>query len=345
MATPHPPIVVSPWLERTSWFASGVALAPLAARWHWAIEVLTHGYLQCFLVLVALAGVWCCLWWRSRRWRPAATAVMAALVFQGVWDGRTPRADPPVGVSASERAALRRGNDDNNGSPQASVEPLRATAINLLYSNQDAPAVLAEIKAEHPDILVLVEFTPQWRDRCESLTESHPFHASWPQEDPFGVGVYSRGRIISRRHQTVHGHGIAMVEVSLDSGPLRVIAAHPPPPLSGYRARVRNDYLSLCAAWAAEPGPPVLLMGDLNLTPWSPYFSRLLQDGRLVDTRGRGFHTSWPAGAPWPLRIPIDHVLVSPELRVVSRGVGGGVGSDHLPVLVTLERPYISSGR
>jgi endonuclease/exonuclease/phosphatase family metal-dependent hydrolase len=38
-------------------------------------------------------------------------------------------------------------------------------------------------------------------------------------------------------------------------------------------------------------------------------------------------------------RIPIDHVVVSPEVRVTDRRVGPDVGSDHLPVEATLAIP------
>ena len=42
---------------------------------------------------------------------------------------------------------------------------------------------------------------------------------------------------------------------------------------------------------------------------------------------------------PWPLRVPIDHVLVSSELGVASYAVGRDFGSDHLPLFATLRLP------
>ena len=66
---------------------------------------------------------------------------------------------------------------------------------------------------------------------------------------------------------------------------------------------------------------PVVVVGDLNITPFSPSFRRLCDAGRLRDARvGHGIQPSWPAGR-WMLSIPIDHGLVSEHWRgVVSIG-------------------------
>ena len=80
-----------------------------------------------------------------------------------------------------------------------------------------------------------------------------------------------------------------------------------------------------------------MVLGDLNTTPWSARYRALLDDAGLEDTRvGYGLQTSWPSFLPAVLRIPIDHVLVTPDLAAAEREVGPEVGSDHLPVWVEL---------
>jgi endonuclease/exonuclease/phosphatase (EEP) superfamily protein YafD len=82
-----------------------------------------------------------------------------------------------------------------------------------------------------------------------------------------------------------------------------------------------------------------LLVGDLNATPWSAPFRALLRGTGMRDARrGRGVHPTWPAGDAL-LRIPIDHVLVSPDVRVDAVRVGAPIGSDHLPLTVDLRVP------
>ena len=87
-------------------------------------------------------------------------------------------------------------------------------------------------------------------------------------------------------------------------------------------------------ALATLPGGPKILLGDLNITPWSYFFGRLLRTANLRDPSvGIGFKTTWPVGQIL-LRIPIDHCLVSPEIAVEDRRVGTDVGSDHFPLVV-----------
>jgi endonuclease/exonuclease/phosphatase (EEP) superfamily protein YafD len=104
-------------------------------------------------------------------------------------------------------------------------------------------------------------------------------------------------------------------------------------------ARLRNGQLRAIAARAKKSNAPVIVLGDLNFTPWSPYFRELLRDGGLRNTsQGHGLHASWPALLPMG-RIPLDHCLVSPEIRVSNKQVGPYIGSDHLPVMVEVLVP------
>ena len=72
------------------------------------------------------------------------------------------------------------------------------------------------------------------------------------------------------------------------------------------------------------------ILGDLNVSPWSPHFGGLLRES------GRGVQATWPTNLA-PMRIPIDHCLVSPDVSVVGRRVGPDVGSDHFPIVVDVQ--------
>jgi endonuclease/exonuclease/phosphatase (EEP) superfamily protein YafD len=102
---------------------------------------------------------------------------------------------------------------------------------------------------------------------------------------------------------------------------------------------MRNlEFLDLARMIGAEHDP-VVLAGDLNSTGWSPRFTDLLADARLRDSRqGFGVQASWPTQFML-LGIPIDHCLVSPEIQVLDRRVGGPVGSDHLPIVIDVRLP------
>ena len=74
-------------------------------------------------------------------------------------------------------------------------------------------------------------------------------------------------------------------------------------------------------------------MGDLNVTPWSPYFRDLVKRTGLIDTgRKRGFQSTWKRNNP-VFSIPIDHILHSEDLICTNRWIGPALGSDHRPVM------------
>ncbi len=50
------------------------------------------------------------------------------------------------------------------------------------------------------------------------------------------------------------------------------------------------------------------------------------------------FQWSWPASF-WLLAIPIDHALVSEDVRVLDRRMGPSIGSDHLPIVLDIALP------
>ena len=61
------------------------------------------------------------------------------------------------------------------------------------------------------------------------------------------------------------------------------------------------------------------------------------QTGLQSARAGRGALPTWPTFLPATfLRIPIDHILVSDHLRVISHTLGDNTGSDHLPTIAVI---------
>jgi endonuclease/exonuclease/phosphatase (EEP) superfamily protein YafD len=90
------------------------------------------------------------------------------------------------------------------------------------------------------------------------------------------------------------------------------------------------------------PRDDLIVTGDFNLTPWSKALRE--QDARLGLRRRTRAMFSWPVVAsryrirpPVPL-LPIDHVYAGAAWRTVSVQRGPKLGSDHYPVIVTLQR-------
>ena len=79
------------------------------------------------------------------------------------------------------------------------------------------------------------------------------------------------------------------------------------------------------------------MIGDFNATPWSAVFQDLTSGGAWRDSRrGLGYQASWPSELG-TLGIPIDHALVTPEIRVLQRSTFPIPGSDHRGLWLELE--------
>ncbi|MCA8954301.1 MAG: endonuclease/exonuclease/phosphatase family protein, partial [Planctomycetes bacterium] len=123
--------------------------------------------------------------------------------------------------------------------------------------------------------------------------------------------------------------------VETAAGPVGVLGVHPPRPGTGARCHERDTALAAIPAVVADMPERRIVLGDFNATPWNAAFRALLANTGLRHANGTGFHPTWHTKLPWPLRIPIDHVMVD-GLGVVATEVGASFGSDHAPLLARL---------
>jgi endonuclease/exonuclease/phosphatase (EEP) superfamily protein YafD len=120
------------------------------------------------------------------------------------------------------------------------------------------------------------------------------------------------------------------------NGPFTVFGVHLRAPTTPRRAAARNQELRELAARSAAVAGPLIVAGDFNTTPYSPYFTEWLEQSGLTDSRrGRSLSISWPTTLPW-LGIPIDHVTVNDAFTIVSHRRLPNFDSDHFGVLVEL---------
>ncbi len=211
---------------------------------------------------------------------------------------------------------------------------IKIISFNILTSNDRFDLVNAYLQEQQPDVLLIAELG---YDGVKNLAFSAAGLVPVEQvvrDDNFGMGLYARAS--AKSSAVIYPGGVTTPVVDATFEGFRVLGVHPIPPMNEAALARRNSQLFAVAKLAAESKNPVIMLGDFNLTPWSPYFSDLLAVGKLEDSRrtgGGGLQTTWPADH-WFLRIPIDHALVSPGIVVVSREVGPDLGSDHLPVVL-----------
>jgi endonuclease/exonuclease/phosphatase (EEP) superfamily protein YafD len=208
--------------------------------------------------------------------------------------------------------------------------------MNVNYLNRNAPRVLRHIRETDPDIVVIIEANTFWMQQLAPLRASHRFVEGFTRPSGYGMLLFSR---LPVEHSTREGLGqghlpCIVARLTVDGRPITLIAAHPVSPTRARKAAYRNWQLAALGRLAASSDTPVVMIGDMNTTRWSPHFRLLLDGTGLRDTQqGRGTQVTWPVG--WPLvGIAIDHCLVSRGISVHDRRVGPSIGSDHLPLLV-----------
>jgi endonuclease/exonuclease/phosphatase (EEP) superfamily protein YafD len=286
----------------------------LGAPFFWGFDLFTHGTPYWFLA--AVAGVLIFVGLKSWRRALGATAVLLFFALGLV---------PYYFASASAAAT------------EAPTHKLRVVHFNLLTSNREFEQIETFLRAQRGDVVVLQEFSPKLRTALKSFTQSFPYREIQVRRGAFGIALLSRYPI-----SDVNWHPDAVAEIpvvaatlDVNGSPLRVVAAHPYPPVGQSRALRRNTLLKEIGAQAAGDGPRILV-GDLNCTPWSPHFRDLCRSADLRDSaRGQGMTPTWfPSFLP--IGIPIDHVLVSEEIGITGRSVGPSLGSDHRPLVVDL---------
>jgi endonuclease/exonuclease/phosphatase (EEP) superfamily protein YafD len=219
--------------------------------------------------------------------------------------------------------------------PEGASPAMRAMLLNVNTRLGDANRVRSVVTEANPDILILEEISASWMSDLTWLTNSYPHSLAQPREDNFGIGLFSKLPLAEAEVVYIGGAEVPSIGATASTREtrLRVIATHPLPPAGRDYSRWRNEHLEQLPDYVRSPHA-ILLLGDLNVTPWNYHFRRLLARTGLCDSaKGFGVQPTWPNVNPL-LWIPIDHCLHSADITVIDRRVGENVSSDHYPVIV-----------
>ena len=214
----------------------------------------------------------------------------------------------------------------------------RAIVANLDLQNTAYNKAAQVISNRKPDFILATEVTQEWEHQLLTRLPSYRFVFGQARHDHFGIMILSKLPLRKTRLGYLGTAGIpfVMAELTVNGKPLFFVGMHPPPPVSSDAYTDRKLQVEKLAALVAKMQTEVVVMGDLNMTSWSPIFRDLIRVSGLKDTRrGFGIHATFPTHLPFFL-IPIDHCLISGGLRTVSRSIGPYIGSDHYPVTVDL---------
>lgn len=282
---------------------------------HHAIQLFTHFRLQYLIVSLLLLAAFAFL---------RSPAYAAALV---------------VSVLANAAVVVPWYLDEVAATGESEVKLLHA---NVLSANVEHDKLFALIADEQPDLVFLQEVSPQWEAALSALHTDYPHHYVEARNGNFGIALLSRLPLATVRHvdsaplglPTLHG------EVAVGAETIRFVSLHPMIPLGAGNYAARNEQLQETAQLSVSltdlSGKPTILIGDLNVSMWDVNYREFeMATGLRNARRGHGIVPTWPTFMPFAM-IPIDHVLVSNDIGVKQIKTGPRIGSDHLPLVVTL---------
>ncbi|MDJ0708948.1 MAG: endonuclease/exonuclease/phosphatase family protein [Woeseiaceae bacterium] len=298
-------------LQAAAFLTTALTLVTLVPFDHHALQLFTHFRLQYLAASVLLLAIFAFL--RS----PAFTIVLL--------------------ISAAANGATVVPWYTNQEQP-AGNQQLKVMLANVLSTNVEHDRLISLVASEKPDVLFLQEISPQWETALAALLGDYPHHHVEARSDNFGIALLSRWPIaqIARVESEPMGYPTLCGEFDIEGQRLRFVSTHPMIPVGAHNFATRNAQLEDVAKQLGASETATILAGDLNTTMWDMHYRALEDATRLRNVRrGHGVKPTWPTFMPFAM-IPIDHVLVSNDIAVETVTAGPGIGSDHLPLIVTL---------
>jgi endonuclease/exonuclease/phosphatase (EEP) superfamily protein YafD len=295
----------------------------LAQQW-WVGELLSHLRLQYLVGLLI-----CCGWLVGNRSRLVWVALIPIVMNLSL-------VLPLYGIGASRPAA------------RPTARALQILHYNLDMTAPDHRGVFQYLRAHPTDILLLQELTPELNTQLATELQDYKVVYSHPLPNTHGSALLlprtTSLQIIAAGDIHLPASSprpMITATLSLDGHPFTLLSMHVVRPKDAYTESLQIEEYAAIAKWLRDQrrqtGLPIVVIGDFNTTPWSERFRSLVNESGLRDTStGFGVQPTWPASLPFPLSIPIDHALVSPDIAVLARAPGPDLGGDHTPLTLTI---------
>ena len=218
---------------------------------------------------------------------------------------------------------------------------IRIIAANVLTPNRNAEEFIELVRRNRPDIFMTSESDKWWQSRLDSLESEYPHTVKCPQDNLYGMHVYSKLPILESRIEYLVESEVpsihALVELPAgDKVRLHFLHPAPPSPTENEASAERDAELIIVAKSVANTDTPVIVAGDLNDVAWSATTRLFRKISGLLDPRvGRGMFNTFHAGY-WFIRWPLDHLFHSHHLKLSRIQRLEPFGSDHFAIFTEL---------
>lgn len=294
----------------------------LVGSWWWRFELLDHFRWQyCWLLAIPLLiGLW-----QRQRWSLVwlvPQAINGALILSLAWPVLSRAADGP------SLTVLHANIDHKNPQPTAAIEYVDRQVADIVFLQEITPTTLP----------LIVEGLHNYRlVAAEPKTNSHGSAMFVPLESSL--------EIVQKHIIQVPNYSqrpLLTVDIRFGETIVSLMSVHITRPGHAGASRFQNIEFQSVADWGRrqiDVGKSVVIIGDFNSTPWSQRIRNMVRRGNLKNSQqGWIWQMTWPGHLSFLFQIAIDHCLHSPDLITQHRTTGPYVGSDHLPLTITLSR-------
>jgi endonuclease/exonuclease/phosphatase (EEP) superfamily protein YafD len=207
---------------------------------------------------------------------------------------------------------------------------LRVVTFNLWVSQARLEDTIRFLREADADVIVLQEAVHAGRI-VTALRDAYPHVGPCPDDlcevrllarHPFG----DAGRVA----RSDANPPLVWVRFERDGLTHELVGVHVAYPFEAERQQAHTEWLS---TFLAQRRHPLVLAGDLNLTPFSWKLAKLALSAGL--RRHGTWRMSYPAHE-WLPYVLLDNVLSTPDFATVAFRTGPRLGSDHLPVIADL---------
>ena len=303
-------------------------ILPLFDFEQWYFRVFDYPRLQTFfLSLIAL--VWFYFFYFKKSRQGVAFIVVLSLII--LVQGYKAWPYTPLGIKQVKWAEKN----------TADTTTISLFICNVLQDNTSYELVVSKIKKYSADIVITTESNKIWENKLEVIKSEYPYLVPIPQDNKYGMHVYSKLRLRNTSKRFLLEDDIPSVrtEVQLRSGEwvhLFVVHPRPPFPTEDEDSKERDAEIIMVGREARKEKTGVIVAGDFNDVAWSET-TELFQEvsGFLDPRRGRGFYNTFHAKYP-VFRWPLDHLFHSSHFKLVEIKRVEKVDSDHFPMFIKL---------
>jgi endonuclease/exonuclease/phosphatase (EEP) superfamily protein YafD len=226
---------------------------------------------------------------------------------------------------------------------------LRVMSYNILVENSEVDRIVGSILSVDPNLVLLVEVGLLMKQNIADRISTKFPHSY--QSPGGGMTIFSKLPLEDSRGEQFSGSDATnlVTHIKYRDRRIEIIGTHPLVPVKANLFIRRNLQLNSIATHLEGESQPTILMGDFNLTPWSPYYRQLINRTKLHNTRlGFGILPTWirpsttvklPQILLPILNIPIDHIFVTKDFAVARTYTGDNGNSDHAPIISELVIP------